>query len=91
MAEARAVPGHNSDPTGKAKEYVQRFKSLAEDAAHTRDEVKDLTQEAKGAGLDPKALKAVAKRMLEDADKRTKRVDHEHMVDLYSQAVGILD
>jgi uncharacterized protein (UPF0335 family) len=81
--------GHNSN--GQLKSYVERFKTLAEQADEIRQDVKELGQEAKGNGFDPAAIKHIVKLEMETADKRSKRQAKEAVLDTYLSALGILD
>lgn len=70
------------------RDYVERFKRLFDKAADVREELKGLTQEAKSEGYDPRALKLIAKREEEDADKADKRLELETVTKTYASAIG---
>lgn len=82
-------PGHNSN--GQLKSYVERFRTLAEQAEEVREDTKELAKEAKGNGFDAAAIKAIVKREMEDETKRKKRQDKEMILDTYMASLGILD
>lgn len=90
-AEVAAKAGHNSDPSGRVREFVDRLVNLEGEKRGVSEDIKELKAEAKGVGLDPKALATLAKHRMEDDDKRAKRLALEETVDRYKHALGILD
>ena len=76
---------------GNAKEQlrsiVERIERLEEDKKALADDLKDVYQEAKSAGFDSKALRAVVKRRKQD---KTALEEHEAVVALYMGALGML-
>ena len=78
--------GHNSDPNGKRKEYVQRFKVLFEDLKEMQDEIRDLGAEAKAAGINPKVAKQFAKDLI-NPDAKRKREAYWDEFDQWTVAV----
>lgn len=82
-------PGHNSN--AKLKDYVARFQAVAEQQESLRDDLKELSAEAKDNDLDPAAIKKIVKRNMETAEKRIKRETAETTVDTYMTALGMLN
>lgn len=82
---------HNEGPAGFAKEqlksFIERIERLHEERQTISDDIKDVFAEAKGTGFDTKALKAILQIRRQDADQRA---EHEAIVDLYMQALGML-
>jgi len=77
-------------PAGFAKEqlksFIERIERLEEEKKALADDIKDIFSEAKANGFDVAALRAILKIRKEDADERQ---EHEAIVDLYCQALGI--
>ncbi|MFS8036442.1 DUF2312 domain-containing protein [Xanthobacter sp. AM11] len=77
-------------PAGFAKEqlksFIERIERLEEEKKAIADDIKDVFAEAKANGFDVKALRAILKIRKEDVDERK---EHEAIVDLYLQALGI--
>ncbi|HQS07930.1 DUF2312 domain-containing protein [Xanthobacter sp. VNH20] len=77
-------------PAGFAKEqlksFIERVERLEEEKKAIADDIKDVFAEAKANGFDVKALRAILKIRKEDVDERK---EHEAIVDLYMQALGI--
>ena len=83
---------HNSEgPAGFAKEqlksFIERIERLEEEKKTIADDIKDVFAEAKGTGFDTKALREILRIRKQDADQRA---EHEAIVDLYMQALGML-
>lgn len=78
-------------PAGFAKEqlksFIERVERLEEEKKAIADDIKDVFAEAKANGFDVKALRAILKIRKEDVDERR---EHEAIVDLYLQALGIV-
>ncbi|OYW52305.1 MAG: hypothetical protein B7X99_07485 [Rhizobiales bacterium 17-65-6] len=78
-------------PAGFAKEqlksFIERVERLEEEKKAISDDIKDVFAEAKANGFDVKALRTILKIRKEDADKRR---EHDAIVELYLQALGIL-
>ena len=77
-------------PAGFAKEqlksFIERIERLEEEKKAIADDIKDVFAEAKANGFDVKALRTILKIRKEDVDERK---EHEAIVDLYMQALGI--
>ena len=78
-------------PAGFAKEqlksFIERVERLEEEKKAIADDIKDVFAEAKANGFDVKALRTILKMRKEDVDKRR---EHDAIVELYLQALGIL-
>lgn len=78
-------------PAGFAKEqlksFIERVERLEEEKKAIADDIKDVFAEAKANGFDVKALRAILKIRKEDVDERR---EHEAIVELYLQALGII-
>ncbi|GLK70432.1 DUF2312 domain-containing protein [Ancylobacter dichloromethanicus] len=69
------------------KSFIERIERLEEEKKTIADDIKDVFAEAKGTGFDTKALREILKIRKQDADQRA---EHEAIVDLYMQALGML-
>ncbi|MCS0501593.1 DUF2312 domain-containing protein [Ancylobacter mangrovi] len=69
------------------KAFIERIERLEEEKKAIADDIKDVFAEAKGTGFDPKALKEILKIRKQDADQRA---EHDAIVDLYLQALGMI-
>jgi uncharacterized protein (UPF0335 family) len=84
--------GHNSGdvPAGFAKDQlkalVERIERLEEEKASIAADIKDVYSEAKANGFDTKALRDIIKLRKQDDESRR---EHEAIVELYAQAIGI--
>ena len=82
---------NSEGPAGFAKEqlksFIERIERLEEEKKTIADDIKDVFAEAKGTGFDTKALREILRIRKQDADQRA---EHEAIVDLYMQALGML-
>ncbi len=83
--------GHNSDPTGRRKEFYDRLRAIAVDKRNLAEDERDVKKEAKAAGEDVRAMSVAIRHSLEPDKKRKARLDLEERVDLFKHSVGILD
>ncbi|SCB51708.1 Uncharacterized conserved protein, UPF0335 family [Bradyrhizobium yuanmingense] len=74
--------GHNS----QLKALVERINKLMDDRDEVSSDIRDVFAEAKSAGYDLPALRAIIRAQRENAEKRRNR---EAMIDLYSSELGI--
>lgn len=79
-----------NDHNGQLKSYIDRLENLEEQKRATAEDTRELLKEAKSNGFDPKALRAVLKLRMEDAEKREKRAGHEMTLQTYMAALGML-
>ncbi|MDQ0305308.1 DUF2312 domain-containing protein [Ancylobacter polymorphus] len=81
----------SDSPAGFAKEqlvsFIERIERLEEEKQTIADDIKDVFAEAKGSGFDTKALREILRIRKQDADQRA---EHEAIVDLYMQTLGML-
>jgi uncharacterized protein (UPF0335 family) len=70
------------------KSIVSRIESVESEMRDRADDRKEIYLEAKSAGFDTKALRAVIARRLADARKRA---EHEAIVETYEAALGPID
>jgi len=71
---------------GKLKSFVERIEKLEEEKKTIADDIREVYAEAKAEGFDVKALRVVIRLFRQDSDERR---EHEALVDLYRDAVGI--
>lgn len=65
---------------------IERVERLEEEKKGISDDIRDIFAEAKSAGFDSKAIRAVIKlRKMNDAD----RDEQEFLLDIYRKALGI--
>lgn len=83
--------GHNSDPSGSIKSYVDRLQKLEEEKAVVGEDIKELKSEMKEHHINPAAVARIVKEQMEDAEKRAKRLALAEQVDQYKHALGLLD
>jgi uncharacterized protein (UPF0335 family) len=69
------------------KSFIERIERLEEEKKTIADDIKDVFAEAKGTGFDTTALREILRIRRQDADQRA---EHEAIVDLYMQALGML-
>ena len=88
MAEERQHGmGGGSVAADELRLLIERAERLEEEKKGIADDIKDVFAEAKANGFDVKALRAILKIRKEDVDERR---EHEAIVDLYLQALGIV-
>jgi uncharacterized protein (UPF0335 family) len=74
--------GHN-----QLRSITERINNLEDQRKEIGDDIKEVYQEAKSAGYDVKALRAVIKRQRADAQKLA---EHDALVETYLSALGIV-
>lgn len=77
--------GHNSVAKDQIKSIVERVERLEEDKAAIASDIREVYLEAKGNGLDVKALRAIVRYRKEDAADREER---EVIFAIYLNALG---
>ncbi|MDB5550819.1 MAG: hypothetical protein JWL86_803 [Rhizobium sp.] len=75
-----------SNTDGMLKSIVERVEFVNEEIKQKQEDRKEIFAEAKSAGLDVAAIRAVVKYRAEDANKRDER---EMQVDLYLKSLGM--
>lgn len=68
------------------RSIIQRIEKLEEEKAALAADIRDVYAEAKGNGLDPKAIRAVIKFRKMDAGERD---EQEAVIDTYLRALGM--
>ena len=71
---------------GKLKSFVERIEKLEEEKNTISGDIREVYAEAKAEGFDVKALRVVIRLYRQDSAKRK---EHEALVDLYRDAMGI--
>lgn len=89
VGDTPPAAGHNSG--AQLKEYLKRRVALEETKIAAAEDIKEFNAEVKEHDIDPRALAVMAKRELEDAEKKAKRVAFQETVDSYAVALGFLD
>ncbi|GLK74670.1 DUF2312 domain-containing protein [Ancylobacter dichloromethanicus] len=69
------------------KSFIERIERLEEEKKSIADDIKDVFLGAKATGFDTSALREILKIRKSDADQRA---EHEAIVDLYLQALGMV-
>ena len=78
--------GHNV-AKDMIRSVVERVEKLELDKQAISDDIKDVYTEAKGNGLDVKALRAVVRLRRQDADERA---EQEAVLEVYLAALGMI-
>ena len=68
------------------KSFVERIERLEEEKKTLADDIRDVYAEAKSAGFDVKALRAVIRLRKQDEDERK---EQEAILDVYLTALGM--
>lgn len=66
--------------------FVERIERLEEEKQALADDVKDVYAEAKGNGFDTKVLREIIRLRKKEPNERA---EHEAVLDLYMQALGM--
>ena len=69
------------------RSVVERVEKLEEEKKAISDDIKDVYTEAKGNGLDVKAMRAVVRLRRQDADERA---EQEAVLEVYLAALGMI-
>lgn len=78
--------GHNTIAADQLKSIIGRVEKLAEEKAGIASDIKDVFAEAKGAGFDLVAIKAIIKLRALDASTRD---EQQAVLDAYLHALGM--
>jgi uncharacterized protein (UPF0335 family) len=71
---------------GQLKALVERIEKLEEEKKALAEDIREVYGEAKGSGFDVKALRTVVRLRMQDGEERK---EHEALVDLYRDALGL--
>lgn len=80
--------GHNSLAGDQLKAIVERIERLEGEKADLASDIKDVYAEAKANGFDTKVMRKILRIRKVD---HAKRKEEEAMIDLYLNALGMLD
>jgi uncharacterized protein (UPF0335 family) len=73
---------------GQLKSYIEKIERLEEEKAAIAADIRDVFAESKGNGFDVKVMRQVLKlRKMNRADV----VEQEQLLDIYMQALGMID
>lgn len=89
MSDATPKPGHNSGiARDRLRSFVERIERLEEEKATLAGDIREIYAEAKGVGFDAKTLRQIVRlRKLDSAERQ----EQEALLDLYKDALGMLD
>ena len=80
-------PGHNSISKDQLRSIIERIEQREEEKKVVTDDISDIYKEAKGNGLDVKALRTIVRMRKQDAGERA---EQETILETYMQALGML-
>ncbi len=70
-------------------EYANQLRPYLVEIETAKGAITDLLASAKDAGLNVKAIRAAAREMLMDSDKRARKYEDEDQLDLLRDALGL--
>ena len=79
--------GHNVVAKDQIRAIIERVERMEEEKKTISDDIRDVYAEAKGHGLDVKALRTIVRMRKQDANERA---EQEAILDLYLNAMGML-
>lgn len=79
--------GHNSVAKEQIKSIVERVERMEEEKKVIADDIRDIYAEAKGNGMDVKALRTIVRMRKQDANERA---EQDAILELYMQAMGMI-
>ena len=82
MADVGGISGE------RLKSFIERIERLEEEKAALAADIKDVFAEAKGNGFDTKIMRQILKLRKMDKDDVD---EQETLLDLYKQALGMMD
>ena len=78
----------NGSAQGQLKSVIERIERLEEDKKSVMEDLKNVYAEAKGNGFDTKIMRQIVRlRKMDKADRQ----EQETLLDLYKQALGLLE
>lgn len=80
--------GHNSIARDQLKAIVERIERLEEEKSALAGDIREVYQESKSNGFDTKTLRKIVRLRKQD---KTERAEAEALLDLYLNALGMLD
>ncbi len=78
--------GHNTIAKDQIKAVIERIERMEEEKKVISDDIRDVYTEAKGNGLDVKALRTIVRMRKQDANERA---EQEAILDMYLHAMGM--
>lgn len=72
------------------KHYAQQLAAQLREIETIQEAIKDIVASAKDAGINPRALRKVAREMCLDSDKRAKLYEDEDQLSLFRTEVGLV-
>ena len=72
-------------------EHARKIASLMSQIDDIKVEMTAAIEIAEQQGINPKALRKVAKEMIMDSTKLSKRLEEEQQLDMFRSAVGLLE
>lgn len=69
--------------------YARQIAGHLQTIEAEQEAIKDLVNSAKDAGINPKALRKVAREMVMDSEKREKLYEDEDQLSLFRREVGL--
>lgn len=81
----QATIGHNGIAGDRLRSIIERIERLESERKALADDVKDIFQEAKSAGLDVKIIRALLKERKKDPAELE---EHRTLLELYRDALG---
>jgi len=83
--------GHNSGTIDKViKTFVERFENLEKEKNDLKDDFKELSKQAKDAGLNVKAIRQIVREREMDMEKREALEELNMTLNEYRAALGML-
>jgi len=80
MADTRRIAGD------RLRSFIERIEKLEEEKAALTADIREIYAEAKGGGFDTKVMRQIVRLRKMDAAERQ---EHEALLDLYKQAIGL--
>jgi len=77
--------------TASINEHARKIAGLMSQIEDIKIELKAAIEIAEQQGINPKALRKVAKEMIMDSTKLEKRLEEEQQLDMFRSAVGLLE
>lgn len=71
------------------KTYARSLADQLLELEKVQEAIRDIVASAKDAGVNPKALRKVAKEMVMDSDKRAKLYEDEEQLEMFRTEVGL--
>jgi uncharacterized protein (UPF0335 family) len=78
----------NSFNPGHLRAFIERVEKLEDEKRAISEDIKDVYTEAKGTGFDAKIIRKIVALRKKDRDQRR---EEEEILDLYLNALGMVD